>query len=494
MSAEVHEGEEAQEAVVVGVEVAIVKGLVLHVPQVVNKLLALIVAAQDGGGSGGGHETNAVAQLAEAAGTKDLVALGQRAVLAVLVEELIDALRVEEVLNLLAILALPLTVGTTPLVVERNIHRYAPRVVAEIVVAIAGRRLWSSVLLLTRTAGEAEARHLGAVVLALVAIEARLLVDALVQERTALTGTLDPVIGTSVVAPLGPYLVEGGNMVAGVGEAIAKAVGGEGDELAFRVDEVLLLRALLLAAAKTAKATKACRTGFGRIFLGLYAVEDVLCLGLVVNAGIVAPAVGGEDESGDEVELAVAGGTCSILRAVGLTTPGEIALSPTLLMLHVLLGPAPQTVEDVLLAKLHGDHQAIGHALGAGIVVLDVADVAHGVAHLEVDLVRTTEDIVEDLLQLGVNGSRSITHLHKNITVLTGLKSAACEGCQSLCGDGAHQHPHSKNSFHVGLVIQLCVQRYKRSEHGWSFGRFRSFSICRTNIKIHAQEPINCGK
>ena len=44
MSAEVHEGEETEQTVVVGIEVAIVEGLVLHVPQMVDEVAALVVA------------------------------------------------------------------------------------------------------------------------------------------------------------------------------------------------------------------------------------------------------------------------------------------------------------------------------------------------------------------------------------------------------------------------------------------------------------------
>jgi len=81
------------------------------------------------------------------------------------------------------------------------------------------------------------------------------------------------------------------------------------------------------------------------------------------------------------------------------SAPGEVALEQAVLMLHVAFAPPPQTVEDVLLIHLHGNHHAIRHALGAGIVVLDVRDVAHGVAHLEVHLVGAVEHVVEHLLQ-----------------------------------------------------------------------------------------------
>ena len=121
----------------------------------------------------------------------------------------------------------------------------------------------------------------------------------------------------------------------------------------------------------------------------------MLGLCLVVDAGVVAPTVRGEEESGNEIEFAVAGCALGIAGAVGLTTPGKIALADAVLMLHVLLGPTPQTVEDVLLAELHGDHQTIRHTLGTGVLVLHIRDIAHGIAHLEIHLVGATEHIVE---------------------------------------------------------------------------------------------------
>ena len=66
-------------------------------------------------------------------------------------------------------------------------------------------------------------------------------------------------------------------------------------------------------------------------------------------------------------------------------------------MLHVFPGPAPQTVEDVLLAKLYRHHQTVRHTLCAGVVVFDVADITHCVAHLEIYLVGATERVVEHL-------------------------------------------------------------------------------------------------
>ena len=93
-------------------------------------------------------------------------------------------------------------------------------------------------------------------------------------------------------------------------------------------------------------------------------------------------------------------------------------------MLHVLLAPAPQAVEDILLAKLHGYHHTIRHTLGAGIVVLDVANVSHRVANLEIHLVGTTKHIIENLLESSFYQGLVVALLYKYITVL-GTRASA---------------------------------------------------------------------
>ena len=396
----------------------------LGVPEGIDELLTLVMAAEHRGCCGGGHETDAVAQFAETAGLQDLVALGQCAISTILVDESVNTLAVEEVLDGLTILALPLTVGTAPFIVEGDVHRHTPGVIAEVVAAITTgsrtlRTLWH-----TRETGHL---HLTAVVLAHVGVQTRLWVDGLMQVLTAFLGAFFPIITASVVSPLRPDLIEGGNMIRGIGITLTETVGCEGDELRLGVDEVHLLGACLLGT----KAGEACRTGLGLVFLRLDAVEDVLGLGLVVDACVVAPAVRGKEKGGDEIEFAIGGSALSITGAVGLTAPSEITFADAVLVLHVLLGPAPQAVEDVFLAELHGDHQTIRHTLGAGVVVLHVGDVAHGVAHLEIHLVGSTEHIVEHFLQFGVDIGLAVAHLDKEVTVLACLKCALLPGGES---------------------------------------------------------------
>ena len=87
-----HEGEEAEKSVVVGIEVAILEGDVLGVPESIDKLLALVVAAEHRGSSSGGYESDTVAQLTETTCLQDLIALRQCSVGTILIHKGIDTL------------------------------------------------------------------------------------------------------------------------------------------------------------------------------------------------------------------------------------------------------------------------------------------------------------------------------------------------------------------------------------------------------------------
>ena len=187
-------------------------------------------------------------------------------------------------------------------------------------------------------------------------------------------------------------------MVTGVGESLSKSVGRKGYELRRRIDEKY-------------------------IFSWLDAVEDAACLSLVVDAGIVAPAVGGEYQGRDKVQFTVARRPFRIVRTVGLAAPCKVPHPVATLVLHILLAPSPQAVEDILLSKLYGNHHAIGHSFRAGIIVLYVADISHRVADLKIDFVRPSENIVEHLLQLGIHLRRLVAHIHKYVTVFSRCES-----------------------------------------------------------------------
>ena len=87
-----HKGEEAEEAVVVGIEVTILEGNVLSVPEGIDELLTLVVAAEHRGGSSGGYKADAVAQFSETACLQDLIALGQGSVSTILIDEGVNTL------------------------------------------------------------------------------------------------------------------------------------------------------------------------------------------------------------------------------------------------------------------------------------------------------------------------------------------------------------------------------------------------------------------
>jgi len=459
VAAQVHESEEAQQAIVVGIEIAVLEGHVLSLPESIDKLLALVVAAHHRGSSSRSHQTDAMTKLAETTGTEDLITLRQGAILAELIHKRIHALAVEEVLDGLAIPALPLTVGTAPLIVERNVHRYAPGVVTEVVVAIARRCLRRSVLLLTlRSAREAEALHLRAVKLALVAVQGCLLVYTLVEELTALLGTFIPEVAATIVCPLGPHLIESRDMIGRIGMTLSEAIGGESNQFCLGIDEIHLLRALLLltatetATTEAAKAAETAATGLWCVLLRLNTVQDALGLSLVVDARVITPTIRGKDKGGDEIQLTVAGSTWRIAGTIGAAAPGKIALTDAVLVLHILLSPAPQTVEDIFPVELHGNHHAIRHTLGTRIMILDIGNIAHRVANLEIDLIRTEEHIVKHFLHLGIDFGLRIAHLHQQVTVLVGLKRSFLPRSQRHCGNCQQQRHHNNYFSHKRYI------------------------------------------
>ena len=188
------------------------------------------------------------------------------------------------------------------------------------------------------------------------------------QELTTFLRTLVPEIRTSIVSPLCPYLVESGDMIAWVGHTLSEAIRGESNQLRFWVNQEHLLRPLLL----TSKATKTIGTGLWRIFAGLNAVKNMLRLSFIINTCIISPAVRSKDERGDIIEFSVTGCSFCVMGAVRFATPSKVALTRSLLMLHILLAPTPQTVEDILFIHLYGNHHTIRHTLCASIVVFDI--------------------------------------------------------------------------------------------------------------------------
>ena len=85
-------------------------------------------------------------------------------------------------------------------------------------------------------------------------------------------------------------------------------------------------------------------------------VQDILGFGKVVDAGVISPTVGSEDEGGYIVKLSVGGGALGVTGTVRCTTPGKVTFQWTILVLHVLCAPSPETVEDILTVELDGNH------------------------------------------------------------------------------------------------------------------------------------------
>jgi hypothetical protein len=118
---------------------------------------------------------------------------------------------------------------------------------------------------------------------------------------------------------------------------------------------------------------------------GPHHVEDPLGLGRVGDVGgpgRVAPAVRGEDERGRHVLLAVRRSAAGAPRARRLARPADLASA----LRHVVLDPFPEAIELGLMVQLNRGHHAVGHALGADIIVVDVLDVRFvGAWAVEVD-------------------------------------------------------------------------------------------------------------
>ena len=92
VAAQVHEGEEAEETIIVGIKIAVLERFVLGVPEGIYELLALIMAAQHGCCCCGGNKTDGMTEFAESACLKNLSFLWKCAVGAVLIHEVVDAL------------------------------------------------------------------------------------------------------------------------------------------------------------------------------------------------------------------------------------------------------------------------------------------------------------------------------------------------------------------------------------------------------------------
>ena len=149
-------------------------------------------------------------------------------------------------------------------------------------------------------------------------------------------------------------------------------------------------------------------------------------------------------------------------------------------MLHETLAPSPQAVENIFLAELHSNHHAIRHPFGAGIVVLDVGNITHGIAHFEIDFVGTAEHIVEDFLQLGVDISLFVAHFNEEIAVLARFESPFLPRGNCHCGSGQHQKGCENDGFlHV---VSLFHQHFLAADD------VNAFSRCGSELAINGED------
>ena len=148
-------------------------------------------------------------------------------------------------------------------------------------------------------------------------------------------GAFTPKVSSAVIGPACPYFVKSGYMVRRVGKTSAMYVRNESDELMLHIDE----RHYTVCA----------------VFLH-GTVQDILGFGKVVDAGVISPTVGSEDEGGYIVKLSVGGGALGVTGTVRCTTPGKVTFQWTILVLHVLCAPSPETVEEILTVELDGNH------------------------------------------------------------------------------------------------------------------------------------------
>ena len=182
--------------------------------------------------------------------------------------------------------------------------------------------------------------------------------------------------------------------------------------------------------------------GFGEDGVVAHAAEDFVgLLFVVVDALAVAPAVGGEVEGHDVVLFAVGCGAGGARGAVGVHGPGEVADVGVVRVgdEHVGVGPVPEGVELALVVHLDGDHHAVGHAFGAGVVVGPVGHVAEGAvfvfAGFEVDALGdgvAVEELLEGFFEAGFGFGGGVALFGEEVAVFAGLVGAVAVAGHAL--------------------------------------------------------------
>ena len=305
-----------------------------RIPEGIDKLVCLGMSTNQRDGCRSSNKSDAVTQcLRIVARTKQTV--GTCTIDIVLVHECVEALRIKEVLDEMSVVLLPNAVGTTPRIVESNVHWHTPRVISEGI------------------ANEMSVAKQGTIEVVIVGIETSGSIDASMQVFTACACTLLPITAASILCITCPNLIEGRKMIGGISKGNswneANKVGSCVDEAHLSAHGNRILQAIPL--------TVAIDLDFDGLWLDC--IKNVLRFAQIVDAGFIAPKVGGEKKRSDIIKFTIAGRTLCIGRTIGLATPTEITLHRPIRHLHILLAPAPKAIEDILATELNGNHQTI---------------------------------------------------------------------------------------------------------------------------------------
>ncbi len=186
--------------------------------------------------------------------------------------------------------------------------------------------------------------------------------------------------------------------------------------------------------------------GFAEDGVVAHAAEDFVgLLFVVVDACAVPPAVGGEIEGHDVVLFTVGCGAGGARGAVGVHGPGEVADAGVVGVgdEHVGVGPVPEGVELALVVHLNGDHHAVGHAFGAGVVVGPVGHVAERAvfvfAGLEVDALGdgvAVEELLEGFFEASFGFGCWVALFGEEVAVFSGFVGAVAVAGHALDFDG----------------------------------------------------------
>ena len=149
---------------------------------------------------------------------------------------------------------------------------------------------------------------------------------------------------------------------------------------------------------------------------------------IVIDALTVPPSVRGKEQGHGIELLSIRRRTVRIFTAVRCAGPGKIPLAPALSHKHIIFRPLPNPIKLLLHVQLHADHHAVGHPLGAGIIVSGIHQIAHILPHRMVDplLLTAVKKDLYDILKLSVNLFLCNAEFRKYITIVFFLYTTHC--------------------------------------------------------------------